>query len=157
MGVGHDHVDRLDWGVQLLGDDLAQRRPNVLAHLRLSRVDRDLAILADVQPGAEVVRRGLAAETSAATTPSAGRLRLRDISISIDQAEDENASAHRFQEAATIQVEAVCRTFKELVALGFDWDVEVVTEFGSDAGSLVHRLTSFTASAAMRTAAMIRG
>ena len=156
MRVGHDHVDRLDGRVQLLGDGLAQGCPDVLSDFRLARIDGDLAVLADVQPGADIPGCRLAAPAAAPALPTAaGRLCLGLIGVPIQQGEDEDAPAHRLQEAATIQVEMVRRTFEELVALGLDREIRI--KLGRDAGSVVHRLASFTVCAALRRAAMIRG
>ena len=92
---------------------------------------------------------------ASALPTAAGRLSLGVIGVPIQQAEDEDAPAHRLQEVATVQLEPVCRPFEELVALGLDRDV--VLELGCDGGSVVHRLASFTSCAALRRAAMIRG
>src|SRR5437879_6204441 len=68
-GVGHHQLNGRDRGSQLLRHDLGEGGADVLPHLYLARVDSDLAVLADVQPGADILR---SARTSAAatTTPS---------------------------------------------------------------------------------------
>ena len=90
--------------VQLLGDGLGQRGPDVLADLGLAGVDRDLAVLADVQPGADVLRARTAA-AAAAPTPAARLLRLGVVGVPIQQVEDEDAAAHRLEEVAAIELE----------------------------------------------------
>ena len=104
--------------MELLGDGLGQRGPDVLADLGLAGVDRDPAVLADVQPGADVLGRGTAAE--AAAPPAAGLLRLRFGGIPIQQVEDEESAAHRLEEVAAIELEPVGRALAQLVALELD-------------------------------------
>ena len=60
LRVGHDQANRARRGVQLFGDDLSQRRADVLADLGLARVNGDLAVFANVQPGGDIPGRGLA-------------------------------------------------------------------------------------------------
>ena len=52
--------------MKLFGDDLRERRADVLADLGLAGVDGDLAVFADVQPGGDVPGNGLAAAAAAA-------------------------------------------------------------------------------------------
>ena len=116
--VGHHQLDPLDRGVQFLGDDLRERGADVLADLDLAGVDGDRAVLADVQPGADLLRPALAAatarllsaessETSSATTrpPPAMRKNSRRstsqsdvvqlVALGLDQEIVEEESVHR--------------------------------------------------------------
>ena len=73
---------------QLLGDDLGQRRADVLADLDLAGVDGDRAVLGDVQPGADLAgRRPLAAAPPAPPDSCAAASR--------QQAEDDQPAAER--------------------------------------------------------------
>ena len=56
--VGHDQTNALDRRVQFFRHDLRKRGADVLADLHLAGIDRDQAVLADVQPGADFLRRG---------------------------------------------------------------------------------------------------
>ncbi len=60
--------------MELFRDGLRKRRADVLADLRLSRVNTDLAVFADVEPRGELGRWRLAASASAA--PAGARLLL---------------------------------------------------------------------------------
>ena len=132
----------LDRRVQLLGDGLGQRGADVLADLGLAGEDRDLAVLADVQPGADVLGRGAAAEPPPPT--AAGLLRRGFGGVPVQQVEDEDAAAQRLQEVAAVELEPVGRALAQLVALGLD--LGRCVDLGDDSGSarssagLLHRL-----------------
>src|SRR5262249_45387790 len=127
---------------QLLGDRLGQRRARVLTDLDLAGVDRDLAVFADVQPGADVLRP-LPAE--AALPAAAGLLRVE--CVGGDETDDE-AAAHAAEEVAAVEVEVVLRLLEELVPFRLDL-------IGRD-GLPVHRSPPFITSAALRTACIMR-
>ena len=76
--------------VQFLGDDLRERRADVLADLDLAGVDGDRAVFADVQPGADLLRPALTA--AAARLLSAEPVR--------DQQCDDQAAAGDAEEIA---------------------------------------------------------
>src|SRR5262249_9230135 len=137
---------------ELLGHGLGQGRADVLPDFRLARVDRDPAVLADMQPGADVLGQGRSS-TAAAPAPAPGWLRRGGPLF--QQGQDEDPSSPRLQETATIQVEPIGQPLAKLVPLGLDLDPDLVPR--CEASWLVHRRASFTACAALRMAAMIRG
>ena len=97
-----------------------KRRADVLADFGLAGVDGDLAVLADVQPGADVLRHGLAA-ASAAPAAAAGRLCFGVV----EQVEDQDAAAQRLQEVAPVELELISRLLAQLVALGLELESRV--------------------------------
>ena len=112
-GVGHDQPDGGQRHAQLLGHHLRQRRAQVLADLHLAGVGRDLAVRADVQPGADL-RRHVAAKTAPAAPP-----RLLSGSL-FHEAEHDQAAACDFEEVAPVEIEGVRPAGEEFVALRFE-------------------------------------
>ena len=83
--------------MKLFRDDLRERCSDILAHLRLARVNRDLAVFADVEPGGDVARDRLA---TAPTAPTAARLLL--CPSGIQQVKYQDSATQRFQESAAV-------------------------------------------------------
>jgi hypothetical protein len=160
VGVAHHEADRGGRCAQLLGDDLRQRRPGVLSHLHFAGVHGDGAVLADVEPGADLLgRRRVPAPAAAAASPAApgfllghGRRKIRR-----DDARDQDPAAQRPQKPAAVQAETVRRLGGQLVTLRLQCHVVVARV------SPVHAAPPFGSSppppisAARRTAATIRG
>ena len=63
---------------------------------------------------------------------AAGRLRVRGV----EQVEDEDAAAQRLQEVAPVELELVRRFLTQLVALGFELDLDRRSMARSSAGLL---------------------
>ena len=114
IGVRHDERHCLERHAQLIGDDLCQRRPDVLTDFDFARVGRDAPTGIDVNPGADIARALSGAEAAAAFLLGGGRHR-RD---------DDEPAAHRGEqtkELAPIDVERlerVARRLGKLVAFG---------------------------------------
>ncbi len=127
--------------MELLGDGLCEGGPDVLPDLGFAGVHRDPAVLADVQPGTDVLGCGTAAE--AAAPPPARLLRLRFGGVPVQQVEDEESAAHRLEEVAAIDLEPVGGSLSQLIAL--ELDLVRVVRRGDRPDSFAHRPTSFTA------------
>src|SRR5262249_52896674 len=113
--VGHHEADRIDGRTQLFGYDLCQGRTDVLPDFRLAGVDGNDAVLADVQPGRQVLRRRVA---EAAAAPGAGFPLLRREGSGRNEQQD--AATENLEEVSSFEIETVTRRFAELVAFHLD-------------------------------------
>ncbi len=120
VGVAHDHADRVHGNVELLGDLLRERGPDVLADLDLAGEDGHLAVLVDVEPGGEVLRELLGGPPRAAGLLG-GELGRGDA--------DGQAAAEELEEAAAVEVEPVEGRDLLLGELGVDVDVGAAAHF----------------------------
>ena len=99
--------------MELLGDLLRERGPDVLADLDLAGEDGDLAVLVDVEPGGEVLRELL--HLACAAGLLGGELGRGDA--------DGQAAAEELEEAAAVEGEPVEGRDLLLGELGVDVDV----------------------------------
>ena len=111
VGIAHDHRDRRKRNLQLLGDNLSQRRADILTHLDLAGENGYSTVGADVQPRADVARCLPAAPPSAATGF------LQSGGVFEDQG-DRQTSAEYAEEVTAIESEAIGGTLVLLIAFG---------------------------------------
>ena len=70
-GISHHEVNRLDADMQFISHNLAERSADILTNLDLACVNRDFALLVNVNPGADFLGH-ITAKTP--TAPLTGRL-----------------------------------------------------------------------------------
>ena len=146
LRVGHHHVNRLRRNVKLFGNDLCERRADVLTDLGLSRVDADLAVFADVKPCGDVPR----SLASSASAPAAARLLLG--MRRVHHVKDQNSSAQRSSRIRGDPARTGTRDPRKTrtAQVRFRDSIRRIP-------CLVHRRASFNILAAPETAARIRG
>jgi hypothetical protein len=114
LRVGHHQADAGRRHAQLLRDHLGQGRADVLADLDLAGEGRHRAVLADVQPGPDL----LGQRPPWGTLPPL-RGRLLGGGLTQQQGHDD-AAAGEPEEAPPAQLEAGPGILEELIALGFE-------------------------------------
>src|SRR5262249_26050911 len=143
LRIAHHEHDLLHRSEEFFGDDLRQRSADVLADLSFACIDRDLPVLADVQPRADILRT-ISATSAAASTPT----RVLSNGRRHEQ-QNSNATANGLKKVAATKIEVVGWTLIEFVTLRFKARLEIEV--------LAHTAPSFIALAACEIAAMIRG
>src|SRR5687768_2031105 len=148
ISVRHDHANHLDWHVQLFGDYLGQRGANVLAQLHLARIDRNLTLFVEVDPGADVVRHALVHATASGFTLLLLREQIRH------RHQQRDAAREHFQKLASIEREVVTGIREQFVAFQFQGKCEI--EFRIEIEFFFHFRTSFDVPEAISIALTIR-
>src|SRR4029077_3999092 len=105
----HPPLGRPQGAPKLLADNLRQGRAGVLSDLHFAGVDCDGAVLADVQPGADLLRRGWTR-----SAPAASSLFLR--ACLRDHRDDDNTASQQLEKLAAVEVESIRGTCQQLVA-----------------------------------------
>src|SRR6266576_1451881 len=108
LRIPHHHFNSVDRNVKLFCYSLAQGSPYVLAHLHLSGVNRHLAVLADMQPGINLLWKRFSAPLSAAP-------RLLCDNRGLQDRHDHNTRPQKFEEVAAVEIEPVWSGGSEFV------------------------------------------
>src|SRR5262249_33603040 len=99
------------WNGKLFRDGLSQGSADVLADFHFSGVNADCSVLADVQPGADLLRQRIAASRGVS-----GLLRT----AAPEDREHDQPGSGQFEKVAATEIKMIGRRGREFVALGFE-------------------------------------
>ena len=102
--------------MQFIRDSLRQRSARILAHFDFAGEYGYTAIFVDVNPRANFLRQSLVEST-------ASRFALSTLlsQSARDRNDKDNSQPERLDEITTVELELVCGTFEQFVALGFNF------------------------------------